>query len=181
MYGLAFTVMEYEASNWRNWAEGLVFSFPFILFILLWSEKISIYFKDDHHQPKNIQFLVDFFLIHYSFIFAFITSLVFQWDNVDAKGWWPIGIIIFEVYALFLGSLFAFISLLLKEEHRQYTYIFGLANFLGYLIISLLPWRFHYLYGFDIWMLYTIGLFIFYLVFCICRLGSNRTVNRLKD
>ncbi|MGC1181966.1 hypothetical protein [Legionella sp.] len=170
MYILSFIVMEYGRSGWT---EGLS-SLPIIIFIVFWSEKITNYLKDRNNQPTHIIFYIDTFIINYSLILALVTSLVFQRSNVDARGWWPVAIIFGELFALLLGVVFALLALMLNKHHARYTNGFAIAIFVGYVIFSLLPWRFVYLGSMDGFMSYIILLFMFHLVICLYQKLKNQ-------
>jgi hypothetical protein len=163
MYILSFTVMEYGASNW---VEGLS-SLPILLFVVLWSEKISSYLKNRGTQSSGTIFYTDIFIINYSFLLALLTSLVFQRSNVDARGWWPIAIILGELFALLSGLAFSILALMLHKYHNRYTNGFAIAIFVGYIIFSLLPWRYVHSGPVDLFTSYILLLFIFHLINCL--------------
>ena len=169
MYILSFIVMEYGRSGWT---EGLS-SLPIIIFVVFWSEKITDYLKDRNNQPTHIIFYTDTFIINYSLIFALVTSLVFQRSNVDARGWWPVAIIFGELCAILLGLVFAMLALMLNKQHNRYTNGFAVAVFVGYIIFSLLPWRFVYFGSMDGFTSYIILLFTFHLVICLYQKLKN--------
>lgn len=163
MYTLSFIIMEYGASNW---VEGLS-SFPIIILVVFWSEKMTSYLKNRNNQPSKIIFYTDIFIINYSVLFALVTSLVFQRGNVDARGWWPMSLIIGEFCAILLGFLFAILALMLNKHHNKYTNCIAIAIFVGYVIFSLLPWRLVHFGQINAFTIYMIILFIFHLVICL--------------
>lgn len=170
MYILSFTVMEYGNSNW---IEGLT-SLPIIILIVLWSEKITDYLKDGNNKSTSVIFYTDVFIINYSLIFAIVTSLVFQRSNADARGWWPVAIIFGELCSILLGVVFATLALMLNKNHNWYTNGFAIAVFVGYVIFSLLPWRFIYFGQTNGFTTYIIFLFMFHLVTCLYQKLNNR-------
>jgi hypothetical protein len=163
MYILSFTVMEYGR---RDWAEGFS-SLPIIMLIVFWSEKIVNYLKNRNNQPAHIIFYTDTFIINYSLIFALVTSLVFKRNNVDAREWWSIAIVFGELFAILLGLVFAILALMLNKQHNRYTNGFAIAVFIGYVMFSLLPWRFVYFGSIDGFTSYIIVLLMFHLVICL--------------
>lgn len=136
-YILAFLAMQIGAQN--SWIEGLT-SLPVIILTVLWSERVIPINNDLNRSTFNR----DMFIIAYSCLLAFVASLIFQSNNVDARGWWPLVIVIGAMYGILIGLIYAAFATLLRKEHDSYTNKFGIALFLGYFVISLLPLYFNF-------------------------------------
>jgi hypothetical protein len=57
-------------------------------------------------------------------LLACLISLIFSYDNSDAKGWWVLIIYFTTLYGLFFSLIFSVIALLI-ENHKIYTMIFS--------------------------------------------------------
>lgn len=136
VYILAFITMQYGASN--NWTEGL-FSLPVIALVVLWSEKMTGHLKHQKNRQPLMAFGRDVFIINYSVVFSFVASLIFQRNNVDARGWWPVLIIMSEFYAILFGLVFAVLAMLLKTQHDRYTDGFAQVMVIGFISLIFLP------------------------------------------
>ncbi|KTD15497.1 hypothetical protein Lgra_0163 [Legionella gratiana] len=165
-YIAAFVVMQIGSQS--SIIEGLV-SLPIILFVVFWSERITDALKDSRLLLEQTSFKRDMFLISYSCLIAFITALIFQVNNVDAKGWWPLIIILSGVYAIIGGLLFSLLALLLDKNHSFYTSIFATTFFLGYVVLSLLPTYFNLTYFSQnqLFIYFIIILFTVHLLICL--------------
>lgn len=166
VYILAFIIMQYGAGN--NWTEGL-FSLPVIAFIVLWSEKMTGHLKHQNNRQPLMAFGRDVFIINYSVVFSFVASLIFQRNNVDARGWWPVFIIMSEFYAILFGLVFAVLALLLKPQHDRYTDRFAQALTISFISLTFLPFYFKvgatgHIHTSTIW---TILLFSVHLLVCL--------------
>ena len=113
--------------------EGFYLTIPLIIGVIIWSEKTSsIINKATQTKSKEEIFQQDLFLISYSFILGILLSFIFNFNNSDVRGWWPMAL----YFITFFGVLFAFIFSLsgkILNNHKKYT----LAFF--YLIIALIP------------------------------------------
>ncbi|MBA2651646.1 MAG: hypothetical protein H0U73_05195 [Tatlockia sp.] len=118
VYLAAVLIMEY-GSPFSNWKEGLGLTLPLIGLFLVWSEQITGPLKKP--ESRNDNFQRDLFIINYVFIFAVCASLLFQGNNVDARGWWPIFVIFSGLFGLGIALLFSVFALLLNKNHRYYT------------------------------------------------------------
>ncbi|WP_207386009.1 hypothetical protein [Legionella gresilensis] len=133
-YILAYIVMQIDSQS--SWYEGLS-SLPFIALAVIWSEKIIK--QERAYSDKIIIFKRDMFIVSYGCLLAFVTSLIFQSNNVDARSWWPVIIILGAIYAILFGFIFAIFARLLKDEHSSYSKTFATVLFVGYAIITWLP------------------------------------------
>ena len=121
-------------------------------------------------------FNYDMFIIAYSYLLAVIISSMFEINNVDVKGWWPIIIIIETIYAIVGGFIFALFSQLLPKDHQSYTHKFALALFFGYLLISGVPVIFdlNYTYRLNLFLLLVIAFSAFHLVACLISFWNKK-------
>lgn len=116
--------------------EQIYNSFPLTLMFILWSEKTTDAIqRNDGSKTKIERFRLDFFLISYSFIFGDLISLIFQYNNSDALGWWPIGNCIVSAFGLIFAFIFSLIAMLLNN-HRKYTALYSIIIITSLIIIS---------------------------------------------
>jgi hypothetical protein len=113
--------------------EGFYLTIPLIIGVIIWSEKTSSIINKAT-RTKSIEeiFQQDLFLISYSFILGSLLSFIFNFNNSDVRGWWPMALYIITYF----GVLFAFIFSLsgkILNNHKKYTFAFF------YLIIVLIP------------------------------------------
>lgn len=118
-------------------------------------------------QVKSI--VEDVFIINYSVVFSFVASLIFQRNNADARGWWPVLIIMSEFYAILFGLVFAVLALLLKTQHDKYTDRFAQILAISFISLTFLPFYFKvgatdHVHTSTIWM---ILLFSVHLLVCL--------------
>ncbi|QBS13491.1 hypothetical protein [Legionella geestiana] len=163
VYILAFIIMQYGGGN--NWTEGL-FSLPVIAFIVFWSEKMTGHLKHQKNRQSLMAFGRDVFIINYSVVFSFVASLIFQRNNVDARGWWPVLIIMSEFYAILFGLVFAVLALLLKTQHDKYTERFAQALAISFISLTFLPFYFNlgptdHIHTSTIWMILLFSVHLF--------------------
>lgn len=149
--------------------EGIVISIPLIVIALFWSEKTGYLIKkEDDQLTKKEMFLQDLFLITYSFFLAVLFSLLFQYNNSDVKGWWPLIIYIMSFYGFVFALTFSLIALILNS-HKIYSIIFSLIIFCAFLFSKFWPLYFHGLYIGNVSSFFTIyfGLISIHLLICI--------------
>jgi len=99
--------------------EGMYSSFPIIILLILWSEKIkNIITIDDSKITKKEAFKRDLFLITCGFTLASIFPLAFEYNNSDVLGWWSLGIVV----GVIVGFVYAFVCSLISmmvEHHKK--------------------------------------------------------------
>lgn len=107
--------------------EGITFTLPFVLYMSFFTKKSAyLAFSKDSELTKRQVFFRDFFLINYSFVLAGFLSLLFQYDNSDARAWWPLFVYLNYFYGVVFSLLFAFIGKLL-QAHKVYTLNFSIV------------------------------------------------------
>ena len=90
---------------------------PLIVIVVYWSEKFAHYIKQPEGCLKKIEvFNRDLFILSFSFLLACLISLLFAYNNSDAKGWWPFIIYFITLYGLFYSFIFSIIALLIKNH-----------------------------------------------------------------
>ena len=100
---------------------------PLIIIAVYWGEKSKYSIKQPELNLKNAElFNRDFFILSFSFLLACLISLIFAYDNSDAKGWWVLIIYFITLYGLFFSLVFSVIALLIKN-HKIYTMIFSFS------------------------------------------------------
>ena len=113
--------------------EGFFQALPLIILMVYWCEKSARYMKQPECNLKRRElFKRDFFILSFSFFWACLISLIFAYNNSDAKGWWSLIIYFITLYGLFFSLIFSIIALLIKN-HKIYTMTF---SFLILLLVS---------------------------------------------
>lgn len=98
---------------------------PLIIVAIYWCEKSAYFIKQPEHSLKTIElFNRDLFILSFSFLLGCLVSLLFAYNNSDAKGWWSLIIYFITLYGLVFSVLFSTIVLLIKN-HKTYTMIFS--------------------------------------------------------
>lgn len=119
--------------------EGIYSSFPLIVLLILWSEKIKkVINLDDVQITKKEAFSRDLFLITFGFTLAFMVPLAFKYNNSDVQGWWALGIVVGTIIGFFYAFVFSLISLTVAL-HRKQTIFFVFLNIVIILIESFVP------------------------------------------
>ena len=113
--------------------EGFFQVLPLIILMIYWCEKSAHYIKQPESNLKKRElFNRDFFIIGFSFLLGCLISLIFAYNNSDAKGWWTLIIYFITLYGLFFATIFSAIALLIKN-HKIYTMT---VSFLTLLLVS---------------------------------------------
>jgi len=129
--------MEYGTASFS--LQGFVFVSPIILGLLLASGR--------HMQAKrqDVDFIIcgvlherDIFLISYSFIFAILISLMTQYDNSDAKGWWGIALYFNSIIGFIFALFYAYFNQLARY-HDIYTNVFSTVVLVVFSLYALWP------------------------------------------
>ena len=127
----AFAMQYHTASiSFKDFFQAL----PLIIVAVYWCQK-SAHFtsQPENNLKKSELFKRDLFLLSFSFLLASLISLLFAYDNSDARGWWVLITYLFSLYGLLFSLTFSVIALLIKN-HKIYTIIFaflivGLVSF----------------------------------------------------
>lgn len=98
---------------------------PLIVVSVFCCEKFAYFINQPDRNLKKTEILNrDLFILSFSFLLACLISLLFAYDNSDAKGWWVLIIYFITLYGLFFSLIFSVIALLI-ENHKIYTMIFS--------------------------------------------------------
>lgn len=137
VYLLAFLSMEHGYS--ANWGEELATTLPLIIAIVVWSELSTTRLSYKKLVSTQDSFHRDFFIINYATLFAFIVSLIGEYNNTDAKAWWTLLIAITELYGLVFGFIFALLALMLNRQHFRYTLIYAGVLLITFSTLKFMP------------------------------------------
>lgn len=166
-YILACYVMEYFSP--RILWEGIILSAPLIMAIVYWSENTAHLIREDTTSLLKEQiFYRDLFLLTYSYLIGFLFSLLFQYNNSDARGWWTLAIWVMSCYAIVFASLFSLIALIIPTPHQRYSFIFSIIVFLALLLSKFWPYTLQVYYFGDVDAFLVINLSILSFHFLLC-------------
>jgi hypothetical protein len=69
---------------------GIFQTLPLIIIAVYYAEKLAhLISQSEHSLKKSRLFTRDVFILSFSFLFACLLSLIFSYNNSDARGWWP--------------------------------------------------------------------------------------------
>ncbi len=112
---------------------------PLIILAVICSEKLAPLVNQPDANLRNSQlFKRDLFVLSLSFLLGCLISLVFSYNNSDAKGWWPLIIFFTTIYGVLFSIFFSIIAILIKN-HKQYTLLFALIIFTLVLMANFFP------------------------------------------
>jgi len=115
----AVFAMSYQTANTSF--DGFIQTLPLIIIFVFWSEKSAQLIKQTESNLKKVQlFNRDIFILSFSFLLGFLISLLFAYDNSDAKAWWVLIIYFISMHGLIFSLIFSAIALLIKN-HKAYT------------------------------------------------------------
>ena len=136
IYLTVVTIMEYFSHTFS--LENIYISIPLIAMFIFWSEKTTLVIqKRDISITNKEVFNRDLFFVSYSFISGNLISLLFQYNNSDTLGWWPLAIYIVSTFGVIYAFLFSLIAMTLKN-HKKYTLIFSIVLISILIFISLM-------------------------------------------
>ncbi|MBA2710109.1 MAG: hypothetical protein H0U57_05920 [Tatlockia sp.] len=138
VYLPAVCIMEY-GSPLSNWKEGIACTLPIIALFLVWSEQLTGQLSKRKPESRKDNFQRDLFVINYAFLFAVFASLLFEGNNVDARGWWPFFVLFSTLYGWGIGLLFSVFALLLNKNHRYYTHGFAIILTFFLMLPNVIP------------------------------------------
>lgn len=173
LYLVLVCIMEY--SSYKFSMEIIYLTAPIIGAFIFWSEETTILIqKSDSTLTKREAFARDLFLISFGFISGYFLYLMFEYNNSDVRGWWPLAIYFIAVQGLTFAFVFS-LSATTLGEHKKYTLFF-----VGVLMLFLSSMDFlSPLYPLSIFnqsTAYYVGLLILiglHLLFCLSRLIIN--------
>jgi hypothetical protein len=104
--------------------ESIYLTVPLIGGLIFWSERLTpLIRKPDSSITKEEAFSRDFFLITFGILSGYMLYLVFQYNNSDARGWWPLVIYFIAARGVVFALLFSLFAMILNG-HKKYTLIF---------------------------------------------------------
>ncbi|CAM2730850.1 hypothetical protein [Legionella worsleiensis] len=119
----AVLAMSYKTANIS--LDGLMQTIPLIVVFVFWCEKSAQRLKRTENNLKKAQlFHRDTFILSFSFLLGCLISLLFAYDNSDAKGWWVFIIYFISLYGLIFSLIFSGIALLIKN-HNAYILVYS--------------------------------------------------------
>ena len=142
---------------------------PLIIFAVYCCEKLAPLINQPERKLKKSKlFTRDLFILSFSFLFACLLSLIFSYNNSDARGWWSLIIYFITLYGLLFSICFSAIALLIRN-HKRYTLIFSLIIIALVSMGQLLP---HYTFiplvgNIDTFYMTTFSLLIVHCLFAI--------------
>jgi hypothetical protein len=120
--------------------EGPFFSLPVICLMVYWSEKEARFLKvNDSELTSRNKFHRNFFITAFSMNMGSLISLLFQYNNSDVRGIWPIAIYYTFFSTTIFSILYSMISYILPT-HKQYTFVFSFIIFTIFAISKFWPY-----------------------------------------
>lgn len=112
----ALFAMHYHTAN-ISFA-GIFQTLPLIIIAVYYAEKLApLISQSEHSLKKSRLFTRDVFILSFSFLFACLLSLIFSYNNSDARGWWPLIIYFITFYGLLFSLFFSALALLMKRSY----------------------------------------------------------------
>jgi len=134
IYLTVLTTMEYFSYQF-SW-ESIYFSLPLITAFIFWSERTALLIqKVDGSLTRTEGFKRDLFLISFSFIAGDLLSLLFQYNNSDALGWWPLAIYVVSAFGILFAVIFSLVAMMLNN-HKVYAVIYSIVLILVHMFAS---------------------------------------------
>lgn len=134
IYFVVVTTMEYF--SYKISMESLFLTLPLISILIFWSEgTTSVIQKPESYLTKTEEFKRDLFLVGYSFISGYLLSLLFQYDNSDTRGWWPLTIYFITAVGSLFACIFSLIAMMLNY-HKKYTLACSFVLILSLMFVS---------------------------------------------
>lgn len=161
----AFAMQYHTASSFL---EDFLQTLPLIVITVYWCEKSAPLITLPENNLKKIElFRRDFFILSFSFLLGCLISLIFAYDNSDARGLWSFIIYFFTSYGLVFSTIFSASAQLIKN-HKTYTIIFSLLIITLISLEDLFPHYIHvpFLGSIDTFYVVTCALLIIHLLFC---------------
>lgn len=120
--------------------EGFLFGLPIFGGIVYWSENSAQLIKKSDLELKEKEgFYRDLFLITYSSLLGDVLSLLFQYNNSDARAWWTLFLYFSTACNLVFAFIFSLVALMLNA-HKFYTIIFSFFIFAIFIFSKFWPY-----------------------------------------
>lgn len=151
--------------------EGFYLSLPLVSLMVYWSEQMVCLVRLKNCQlTKQESFNRDLFMINYSFLLAGLLSLLFQYSNSDARGWWPLFLYFNSLEGFIFSLLFSLIALMLPP-HKNYTITFTSVIMLFITFSKFWPYtisflfiekiEFYYAVIFSLFIIHVLSVFVY--------------------
>lgn len=115
----ATIVMQYHTGHITF--EGFYLSLPLVCIMVHWCEQRAPLIRmKDYLLTKQESFGRDLFMISYSFVLAGLFSLLFQYNNSDVRGWWPVFFYFNSLVGVLFALVYSLIALMLPL-HKMYV------------------------------------------------------------
>ncbi|MFI4955233.1 MAG: hypothetical protein ACHP9Y_04905 [Gammaproteobacteria bacterium] len=99
----ATIAMLYGTAN--NSLQDFFQALPLIVISIYYCEKLApLLDQPEHNLKKSKLFIRDSFILTFGFLLASLISLIFAYNNSDAKAWWSLIIYLYTLYGLFFFS-----------------------------------------------------------------------------
>jgi len=109
------------AAHW----EGFYLSSPIIIIVIIWAEMTTSLHNSNNGAITKIEaFNQDLFLLTFSLISGELLSFLFQFNNVDLLGWWPVVINFVAIYGFLFAFAFSIIALRLDNQKEIHVCVF---------------------------------------------------------
>lgn len=129
--------MRYSSAS--SLIEDIFFSIPVFWIFLIWFLKsYRLVFGNESDQTSKDIFIRDIFIISYGFYCAALISMVFQYNNIDLKGWWPFYLYLCSLTGLIFAVCFSLVAKF-NKYHKFYTNCFALLIILVFSNIWFFP------------------------------------------
>lgn len=138
IYLTVLTTMEYF--SYRFSFESIYVGFPLIASFIYWSDRMGLVIdKPDGSLTKGERFNLDLFLISFTFISGYLLSLLFQYNNSDTLGWWPIAIYFIAAFGILFAFIFSITAMILNN-HIKYTLFYSATLVITLMFISFMTY-----------------------------------------
>lgn len=122
----------------QNALKDFFLTLPIVVLMVYWSQKSYSLKRSATPLTKKAIFNRDLFLITFSFTLGCLLSLLFEFNNSDATGWWTFILYFFVVYGFIFALAFSAIALLLPHPNG-YSITFALIIILFIAAAKFLP------------------------------------------
>lgn len=142
LYFIVYVLTLYSLTYFhlRALIEGLIFTAPVVMFILIWACDICHNYEiklKNFSQKKEAN--EDLFFIFFALSISGLISMIYDRNNSDLLGWWPY-IFLFQSVLFFVFSFLFTSCLQLIPKHNFYTQMWFLLIFFTQSISNFLPY-----------------------------------------
>ena len=123
-----------------NFLQGFFISLPLVMLVIFLcqiSADLTISASKKHHSTN--MFIKNILLITYCFLFGSILFVIFNRNNPDVGGWWPLFLYVMYFYGLIFSLIFSLISYCLNYYNLTYNSFFYAMIILSLSILKIFP------------------------------------------